>query len=210
MAKKSTRAKAQDHQEAKLPSIEDAREKMSQSMIEWAWYLTPFDNGREKEMDASYLEAIMRNHHVLIAFEHSQTEQFSDPILHLRTHWLNMRAIDIVGGIGATLFRITYSKEKSLSKVSDVVECVREYGLPSRHYEALSIFDLVNDAMKSKGIKGEKYPGLRMMYREMSTKGSVTDGIVASAYVKRIGYQRGVTVETIKNYIHNHKREWFD
>ena len=44
----------------------------------------------------------------------------------------------------------------------------------------------------------------------MNSNGNATDTQVTNQYYKLIGFRRGVKPETIKNYIHNHKKEWKD
>lgn len=208
MAKKSTRVKAQDHQEAKPPSIEDAREALLELLVCWAWYLDIRHVPRDK--GTFYLARIDENHSRILDLElrHNFERQF-DPILDAKTDWLGFRAVQIASGIGAMITAISLSQDKDLTCRQDVVSFASELGLPSKHFEALSIAELVSNltTQENESVHKETYPGLKTLFENLHRQAiSPTRMDVAKQYLQQRGYPSGLHVDKVYRHIKNHSR----
>jgi hypothetical protein len=198
---KMPKAMSASQQDEKPPTIDDAKDAVLESLICWAWYLNPFHNFNEDEY---YLERIFENHDTLVAFEQQQSGRSFDGILDMQTNWLNMRVVEIVHGIGSMIHGIALSQKPDINRREDVVKCAAEIGLPSRHYEALSIFNLATRS-KLKPEEKEKYPGLKNLFERMHKEGArpPTKNQVAVRYKGSCGWDSGLETKTIVHHIKN-------
>jgi hypothetical protein len=201
---KMPKAMSAGQQDEKPPTIDDAKDAVLESLICWAWYLNPFHNFNEDEY---YLERIFENHDTLVAFEQQQSGRSFDGILDMQTNWLNMRVVEIVHGIGSMIHRIALSRKPDINQREDVVKCAVEIGLPSKHYEALSIYNLAKGSkLPTEGR--EKYPGLKHLFERMHKQGSrkPTRRQIAESYRRDCGYDTSLTLKQIMEHIKNNSR----
>jgi hypothetical protein len=182
------------------PTIEDAKDAVLESLICWAWYLNPFHNFNEDEY---YLERIYLNHDTLLDFEQQPGRSY-DGTLDMQTNWLSMRVVEVVYGIGRMIHHISLLQKPDINQRKDVVKCAIEIGLPSKHYEALSIYNLAKGSkLPTDGNKN--YPGLKHLFEQMHKQGSrkPTRRQIAERYRRDNGYDTSLTTKQIMDHIKN-------
>lgn len=201
---KMPKALSAGQQDYKPPTIDDVKSAVLESLVCWAWYLNPFHNHNEDEY---YIERIYENHSLLVDFDQPQTDRVFDALLDMKTNWLDMRVISVVGHIGKMISDIERSQNLDIFQRQDVVKCAKEIGLPSTFHETLSIYNLVKGA-KAPTDKNERYPGLRVLFERMHKESatSPTKKQVAVKYKESCGWNSGVEIETIVHYIKNNSK----
>jgi len=201
---KMPKAMSASQEDYKPPTIDDVKSAVLESLICWAWYLNPFHNFNEDEY---YLERIYLNHDMLLDFEQQQSGRSFDGTLDMQTNWLSMRVVEVVYGIGRMIHHISLLQKPDINQRKDVVKCAVEIGLPYRHYEALSIYNLANGSRLPTEEK-EKYPGLKHLFEHMHNQGSrgPTKRQVAQSYQRNCGYDASLTLKQIMDHIKNNSR----
>jgi hypothetical protein len=189
MAKKSTRAKAQDHQEVKPPSIEDAREALLLAVACWLNYLDDQPvTTHSKTLDAFFKHAnVLHNLNRFwsqLLFADDQPGQWRDTpkrafdsVLDMQSGFHEETAIEIICELSHTIMKVG-SKAKNREAV---LEAITREGLPSKRIEAKALLSKISVAMQDPG-SNEKHPGLKKRYLELRDKGhSWTE--IATLYV---------------------------
>ena len=200
---KMPKALSASQQDCKPPTIEDLKSAVLESLVCWTWYLNPFHNHNE---DRYYIERISENHGLLVLFEEPGDRVF-DAMLDMKTNWLDMKVAHVVYHIGQMICGIEGSQNLDLFQRQDVIKCAKEIGLPSKFYEILSICNLVKGA-EAPTDKNERYPGLRVLFERMHKQSatSPTRNQVATKYKESCGWNSGVEIDKIENYIKNNSR----
>jgi len=205
---KMPKAMSASQEDYKPPTIDDVKSAVLESLVCWVWYLNPFHNHNEDEY---YIERIYENHLLLIDFDQSQTDRVFDAMLDMKTNWLDLRVISVVGHIGKMIWDIERSQNLDIHQRQDVVNCAKEIGLPSTFHETLSIYNLVKGA-KTPTDKNEKYHGLRLLFERMHRQGATTPTHkqVAEKYLSDCGWGSGLQIKRIVHFIKNNSMdgEW--
>lgn len=205
MAKKSTRPKTQDHQEAKPPSIEDAREALLLATSSWLFYVsdhpvTSYERNLEwflkhvevlHELESHWHRLLWADINsgnpsdaVLRPFSDAPQRPF-DPVLDIHSGIHEETAIDVVMAIASSIRQIeTKAKDRD-----SIIEAITRKGLPSNEIETKALLSKITRAMKTPETD-EKYPGLKSVYLEMYSKGHTWNEI-AERYIRK-HHGRGV------------------
>lgn len=212
MVKKSTKAKTQDHQEIKPPSIEEARDALLLAVACWLNYLDdePF-MPHLKALDAFFKHEDLLHElamHRLSNYFDDQPELF-DSVLDMKSGHGEETAIEIVSGI-SHLIRSLSSEATSRGMV---IDAVRRQGLPSNRIEARALLKKVTVAMQDPG-GDEKYPGLKTLYMSVKDEGytwtEIARQYVISHYGRGVENQKRLT-ESVKNHLRyrvNQLKDW--
>jgi hypothetical protein len=197
MVKKSTKAKTQDHQEIKPPSIEEARDALLFAVACWLdcvgdYSVKPYPKtldaflkhaDRLDDLNYYWLQLLLADHQEG-SWADGPRRPF-DSVLDMKSGHGEETAIEIISGISHLIRSLS---SEAISR-DTVIDAARRQGLPSNLIEARALLGKVTLAMQTPE-SNEKYPGLKQKYMELKDKG-YTWKEIATQYV--IGhYGRGV------------------
>lgn len=178
MAKKSTRAKAQEHQEPEPPSIEDAREALLLAVACWLDYLDDqpvmtHPKGLELFFKHANVLDDLNRYWLMLFFADDQPGPWSDApkrafdsVLDMQSGFHEETAIEIICELSHTIMKVG-GKAKNREAV---IEAIAREGLPSKRIEAKALLSKISVAMRDPD-SDEKYPGLKKRYLELRLNG---------------------------------------